>query len=126
MGDLFSNKYDWDIDLAFGQVGEKKLYDILKDEKIEVKRDRIALKTGNMAIEYMQKGRPSGIATTEATHWCYIFHNDGNDVAYVIIPTERLKQVAREAYKEGNIKHCGDNENVVVLVPIMNVFKLRL
>jgi hypothetical protein len=125
MGDLFSNEYNWDIDLEFGKVGERRLNDIFANEKIEVKRDRIAMRTGNMAIEYMQQGRPSGIATTEADYWCYIFTNGDDDAVYVIIPTDRLKEIAREQYKLGNIKHCGDNKNVIVLVPVTELFNLK-
>ena len=126
MGDLFSDKYNWDIDLAFGHIGEEKLYNIFKNEKIEVKRDRAALSTGNMAIEFMQQGRPSGIAITKASYWCYIFHKNEEDVVYVIIPTERLKELARKEYKAGNIKHCGDNNNVIVLVPVKELFNLKI
>ena len=78
-----------------------------------------------MAIEYMQQGRPSGIATTEADYWCYIFTNGDDDAVYVIIPTDRLKEIAREQYKLGNIKHCGDNKNVIVLVPVTELFNLK-
>lgn len=122
---LFNKDYNWDIDLSFGEVGEKNLYGIFKDSKIECKRDRMALLTGNMAIEYEQNGKPSGIATSRADYWCYIFTDGDKDIFYFIIPISTLKNIARKYYEEGCIKHCGDNNNVVVLVPTKELFNYK-
>ena len=119
---LYNKDYNWDIDLAFGEVGEYNLYKILKDSKLEVKRDRIALKTGNLAIEYEQNNKPSGIAISNAEYWCYIFTKDNYDKAIIIIPIERLKVLARKYFKLGNIKECGDNYNKIILIPVEDIF----
>lgn len=39
----------------------------------EVKYDLMVEKTGNIAIEYESRGKPSGIATTKANFWVYKF-----------------------------------------------------
>jgi hypothetical protein len=53
-------KSNFEYDLVFGQEGEMSFAD-LTNKKIEVKRDRIAHKTGNIFIEYESRGKPSGI-----------------------------------------------------------------
>ena len=122
MDKIYNKDYNWDIDLAFGEVGEQNLYKILKDSKIEVKRDRIALKTGNLAIEYEQNNRPSGIAISKADYWCYIFTKDNEDKVLIILPIERLKAIARKYYLLGNTKDCGDNYNKIILIPVQDIF----
>ena len=73
--------------LAFVQIKYPKAYrvhgyhpdfDIFvpeKEHKIECKYDRMSEKTGNIAIEFFDRGKPSGIDKTKATHWIYKFHN---------------------------------------------------
>jgi hypothetical protein len=63
----------FDIDLAYGEVREQMVADMLTDKKIEVKSERdLWVNTGNIAIEYECYGKPSGIAATESDYW---FHN---------------------------------------------------
>lgn len=68
----FNNDKRFDLDLAYGQVFEKKVADILGNSKIEVKTEKDKWKqTGNIVIEYESRGKPSGIVTTEAAYWCH-------------------------------------------------------
>ena len=63
----------FDIDLAYGEVREQMVADMLTGKKIEVKSERdLWVNTGNIAIEYECYGKPSGIAATESDYW---FHN---------------------------------------------------
>ena len=63
----------FDIDLAYGEVREQMIADMLTGKKIEVKSERdLWVNTGNIAIEYECYGKPSGIAATESDYW---FHN---------------------------------------------------
>lgn len=79
----------------------------------EVKDDRIAHRTGNVFIEYAKKRFdnqselvPSGIALTEAdVHVLRVGH--GN--AWIVVPTERLKNLARTAKAEGRVTYGGDD-----------------
>ena len=81
----------------------RKEYDliIIKDDekiKIEVKSDRLASKTNNMAIEYECNNKPSGISTTEADYWIYfIIHEDKEEVYK--IPIEKLKKLVLNCRK---------------------------
>ena len=44
---------------------------------VEVKSEKLASRTGNIAIEYFCRGKPSGIATTQAHYYyCYVIYND--------------------------------------------------
>jgi hypothetical protein len=109
----------FDIDLRDGKAAEKSLAHMLFNSAaghlIEVKSDELCRKTGNLFIEFKQKGRPSGIATTEAHYWA--FQYDKN--CWLIVPTERLKGQARNAYAQGLITRGGDFDQYEgVLLPI--------
>ncbi len=109
---------DFKYDLKIGQVGETMLNEILHDSTIEVKRDSWIGRTGNIAVEYQSRGKPSGISTTKASHWCFIFSNEFNDEVMIIIETNRLKRISRIFYNKGNIKLMGDNNtSKSVLIP---------
>jgi|TARA_B110000285_G_C15122271_1_gene617931 hypothetical protein len=114
-----SSKFD--LDLAYGKVYEKKLYDILQNKKVEVKTERDIWKvSGNIAIEYEYKGKPSGIAITEASWWAHIL-SDGDDIECILMmPTEKLKNVARDHFKN-SIMGGDDNQSKMILVPISEI-----
>ena len=76
-------------DLKVGQVGEKLLNDILTLKTIEVKRDSWIYKSGNIAIEFESRSKPSGIAKSEAEYWAIIFSGDYKDEIILIIKIER-------------------------------------
>jgi hypothetical protein len=64
---------------------------VLKNGKsctIEVKHDMMHTKTGNIGVEFHSWQKPSGIAVTEATYWCFALH-DG----FWIVATDKLKQM---------------------------------
>ena len=96
---------DFAFDLKMGQDEEIWLADLLRGKTVEVKRDYIASRTGNLFVEFSSRGKPSGLATTRADFWAFIL--DGERV--VIVPTEYLQQVARQAYSEGRTVRGGDN-----------------
>jgi hypothetical protein len=67
---------DWDISLELGEHHEKCVREIFEGgETIEVKADKMWHTTGNIAIEYRFRGRPSGLSTTEAKWWCVVLTN---------------------------------------------------
>ncbi len=98
-------------DLAIGQAEEIWLGNLLKGKKLEIKRDFVAGRTGNIFVEYESYGKPSGIKTTQADYWAFILDNQ----RVIIVPTKFLKDVAR---------HCkqvigGDKKaSKGVLVPV--------
>lgn len=82
---------DFDIDLRFGQAGERTVADLLTIETVEVKTDRKWFATGNLYIETecwknkTNQWERSGISTTKATHWA--FNLEG---AVLIVKTKDL------------------------------------
>ena len=46
----------FDLDFRHGVEGEGVLFDLIKNGKVEVKRDRESYKTGNVAVEYNCRG----------------------------------------------------------------------
>lgn len=107
----------FDIDVKYGEIGENYVLSLLNGAKrVEVKTDRMAHRTGNIAVEYSSRGLPSGISTTKADCWAFVI-GDNNTV--IFITTERLKEVARFWYKAGCVVDGGDdNTSKIILIPI--------
>lgn len=84
-------------------------YDLIADNgyTIEVKFDKESRKTGNVAIEYLYKGRPSGIAKTKAREWLHIFYLDG--WVYARAKTLDLKHYIKSNRKDLVETDGGDN-----------------
>ena len=115
---------DFKYDLKVGQIGEQLLNDIFALKTIEVKRDSWIYKSGNIAIEYESRNKPSGIAKSEADYWAIIFSGDYKDEIILIIKANRLKEICRTYYKKGNIKAMGDNNtSKAILIPIKEILK---
>ena len=107
----------FDINLAEGKMRENLLARLLNIKAIEVKTDYKVGDTGNIVVEYMCNGTPSGIATTESDWWAFVLEGEGykSEVA-VLIKTDRLKNIARN---EKTISG-GDNNSSK-----MKVFKIE-
>ena len=117
---------DFKYDLKIGQIGEELLNDIFTLKTIEVKRDSWIYKSGNIAIEYESRNKPSGIAKSQADYWAIIFSGDYKDEIILIIKENRLKEICREYYKKGNIKTMGDNNtSKAILIPITEILKWK-
>lgn len=81
----------------------RKEYDLIiyKNDvmiKIEVKSDRQASRTGNLAIEYECNRKPSGISSTEADYWIYFIVHPDRDECYKI-PIHDLRELVKDCYK---------------------------
>lgn len=64
------------------------------DDKIftfEVKEDFQCGKTGNVAVEYSCRGKPSGIETTQSEYYIYKVHAK-DTIDYVMSSTNKLKK----------------------------------
>jgi len=109
-------------DLKFGQMKEEELANILVNQPIEVKTDCKWKKTGNLAIEYKSRGKPSGIATTKSEYWAFILDANGFTEGILIVPIAKLIVVAKYHYQKGNIVNGGENSDMV-LVPIADLVK---
>lgn len=97
----------FDLDLADGKKSENELRMILDGAKVEVKREMAFKKTGNIAVEFEYRGKPSGIATTDANYWC--FKLDGYDT-FLLLETDRLRAICRRLFLLGRWT-CGGDYN---------------
>lgn len=95
----------WDLDIVHGNLREGAFGRLLKEGGVEVKSDGKCRLTGNVFIEFRQHGRPSGIAEDKGSQYWAIEYDDDH---WIVIPTERLKQIARVAYRNGYRKRGGD------------------
>lgn len=85
-----NNNFKYDLQL--GKVAEDVVGEIFTNKKLEVKRDFKAQETGNVFVEYMSRGKKSGISTTEADYYVFV-------VSYtqmLFIDTTKLKDLCRK------------------------------
>lgn len=123
---MFNNDKKFDIDLAKGQQAESLLASLITDvgEKIEVKSEGyIWLRTGNIAIEYESYGKPSGIAATEAEWWAHCLRDGSDEVSCIVLmPVQKLKKVARLAFKEAAVQGGDNKASKMVLIELSKLF----
>ena len=118
---------DFRYDLEIGRIAEKKLADILENKKIEIKYDLLASKTGNIAIEYECRNKLSGISITESDYYCYIIANTQCQDIYIMIETNKLKELCRKYYLMNKIKKLGDNNlSKAVIIPLKDLFSIKM
>lgn len=116
----------FDLDLQYGEAGENWLRWIGTDQaKVEVKTERDQwYKTGNVVFEFKYKGRPSGIASTEADLWAIVFKLGDNFCGAFVYPVLELKEFLRAIYRNpdrygAKVMRVGDNDDsLAILVPI--------
>lgn len=107
------NDFRWD--LKVGQLFEDELANILERKTIEVKTDFMASQTGNVFVEFFCRNKPSGLATTKADYWAFIL----GEKTVVLLPTDELKKLARQVYREkGKVRGGDGNFSLGVLIPI--------
>lgn len=110
---------DFKFDLKIGQLKEVEVSNIFSNKKIEIKHDLLALKTGNIFIEYYSRNKPSGISTTEADFYCLCFGD-----TFHFIGTETLKERCRVYLKTNRDVVGGDNNTSKgILLPIIDILK---
>lgn len=113
----------FDIDLAYGEVREQAIADMLQNKKVEVKSERgMWIKTGNIAIEYESYGKPSGIEATESDYW---FHNlcVGDDIyATLVFETDQLKKILEVIPSKKSVSGGDHNASRMWLLPLRNLF----
>ena len=115
---------NFQYDLEFGEIREKRVADIFLKKKIEVKTERgIWTKTGNIAIEYEWNGKPSGITTTQAEYWCHILEIEGMEFCILFIKTDVLKTLLKTVENTRTVMGGDDNLSKLVLLPIREFFK---
>jgi len=91
-------------DLKVGQTAEKEIGEMLSKKKIEIKKDMLAKKTGNVFVEYMSRGKPSGVAKSEADYFCFVVEN-----LIIFYPTQLLREMIEPLKKTRADVRGGDN-----------------
>ena len=88
----------FDVDLEFGQTWEKHIDEMFSGAKTcEIKTERdIWSHTGNICIEIESRGRPSGLATTEAELWVQNLVKNGELVCSLVFKTDKLKEIVEK------------------------------
>ena len=123
---MSNNDSKFDIDLKFGQVYEEVLSKVLTDKTIEVKSERDKwLSTGNIAIEYMSRGKLSGIATTKADWWAQILVDGTKIKGILMFPIDELKTRMKTMKLKGHAWETNggdDDSSKLVLLPLKDLF----
>ena len=117
----------FDLDLEFGQMGEKFVEDLQNgNTKIEVKTERDLWKTtGNIAVEIRYKNKPSGISTTGSSVWIHLLSDNDKIVGGYIFSVDYLKKKIIDLKEEGKLKLVmgGDfNASQMALIPRTELF----
>jgi len=94
---------------------------------IEVKSEQHQWEiTQNHYLEYEYNGKPSGIAATEATHWALLLYKNNNVEKEFIVPTKKLKEIARDYINTDRDVAGGDNNKTKgILMPIDKIQELQ-
>lgn len=101
-------------DLEVGQLAEKEIGELLSEKKIEIKKDLLAKKTGNVFVEYMSRGKPSGISRSEADYYCFVVEN-----LIIFIPTDDLKSlIAPFKGTKRDVRGGDNNTSRGILLPL--------
>lgn len=115
----------FDVDLRDGKAREDAFAYIVLRARVEVKSDRKAKDTGNVFVEFEQKGRPSGIRVTTADWWAFEVNRD----CFVLVPTVRVRAVMEWVMENHPhmVKRGGDFDNYMgVCVPVNWLLRLTL
>ena len=105
----------FDLDLRHGQAREDALVHTMLESRVEAKSDGKCRRTGNLFVEYRYRGQPSGISTTTAERWAFEYDDD----CWLIVPTTRVRELARRAIAEDRRAVGGDFDQAEgALVPI--------
>lgn len=77
----FMELYCKDRTILYSKINDDNKFDILvktpeKEVTFEVKHDIMSCYTGNLAVEYECRGKPSGIVTSQADYWVYKLDKD--------------------------------------------------
>ena len=91
--------------------------------KVEIKTERSWWrKTGNIAIEYEFRGKPSGVEKTESKWWFHILELNGKEHCMLVFRVARLKKIVKK-YKKTHTKEIGDyRASKCVVLPIKELF----
>ena len=98
---------------------EQHINTLLGGKDYEVKTDFGFEQSGNVAIEYMFRGKVSGISTSDADMWAILLRTD----RVILIPTKTLQAICRNLWHERERVPAGDDkESTVILLRAEDFF----
>lgn len=112
---------DWDI--PEGEIGEDIIRDLFSGRPgaVEVKRDTIVSDSGNIAVEFECRGRPSGIRLTKARWWAFLLSGKSyQDNIAILVLTERLRLMCEWLIEKGHWKPGGDDKQSKMVLLHLN------
>lgn len=115
---------------AKGDIGEEKtmgIIDGLKSGRAETKTDYLALKTGNVYVEYSCRWEDgvwhdSGILTTDADVWVFCLVHDGAVISSLCVDVSRLKRLCDDAPMSGHMTGDHPTKGFLVSLRILQGF----
>lgn len=117
------NRKKFDIDLAYGQMHEDQIIEMLQDKKIEVKTERgMWTKTGNIAIEFESYGKPSGINATESDYWFHRLAVDDDVFCTLVFDVPTLKKIVEKLDYHKVVKGGDNYASKMFLVNLSKLF----
>ena len=122
-----NNDYRFDLDLKYGQITENELLSCFNgDITIEVKTERDSwLYTGNIAIEYMSRGKKSGILKTESTYWFHVLKKSETIKMIFVFNSKMLFEWINDNHKKLTKVNGGDNNtSKLILIPIKRLHEI--
>jgi len=121
-----ADRKKFDLDLAYGEVREDKIAEMMTNKKIEVKSEKdMWQKTGNICIEYQSWGKPSGIEATESDYW---FHNlcvGEEEYCTLVFDTTVLRKIIA-ANKFRSVSGGDNNASRMHLIPLKKLFDMNV
>ena len=109
----------FDVNLLEGKLSENKWAELL--ETIEFKKDYKAWKTGNVAVEYANGGKSSGIAVTQSKYVAYILVDEQqNENAAIFLKTKVLRGMCRQylGNSKRDVKGGDNHDSSLILLPL--------
>lgn len=125
--DLRDRNDKYDLQLSQAKLNERRvrqMFEVDRLELIECKDETWQWRrTGHVAIEFENDGKPSGILTTEADHWVHTLHaDDGTVLVSHVFPLASLRRLFQKHVEAGHIREGGDNGRTrMVLIPYWEI-----
>jgi hypothetical protein len=116
----------FDINLQEGKYAEELVKKLLSGAyTIEVKKDYAVSRTGNVAVEVLHDGLPSGLVTSQADFYAFVLGGtEYNDDIILFIRKERLWRIVEKMIVEGKLRYAQKRgESDFVPVPLIRLIE---
>ena len=116
--ELLEDNHDNRYDLKMKHLTSGKI------TTIEIKEDIYCRRSGNVAVEFHSRGKPSGISTTQSDFYLEVLHLDKVSRMYVIISVDKLKRLV-ETGRYGSVTGGDEGSGTrMYLVPKEDIIRV--